>query len=119
MELCELGAAELARRIAAGELRSGEVVEAHIARIEAVNPKLNAVIARRYDDARREAKAADELRARGVVLPPLHGVPVTIKDSIDVAGLASTFGIPTLRNNHAKNDEVHVARLRAAGAIVL
>ena len=109
----------LARAIAAGELSSVEVVQAFIARIEAVNPKINAVVVKRYDAALAEAREADTRRSRGMPLGPLHGVPVTIKDSIDVAGLPSTFGIPTRAAHRAETDEVHVARLRAAGAIVL
>ena len=112
-------AAELARRIAAGELSSLEVVEAHIARIEAVNPKINAVVVKRYDAARAEAKAADAKQARGETLCALHGVPVTVKECLDLTGTPSTFGITTRANHRADADELHVSRLRAAGAIVL
>jgi fatty acid amide hydrolase len=118
-ELHHQSASQLAQRIAAGEISSAEVIEAHIARIEAVNPKINAVVFKRYEAARAEAREADAKRARGETLSALHGVPVTIKDSIDVAGLPSTFGIPTRAAHCADADEVHVARLRAAGAIVL
>ncbi|MBI3368222.1 MAG: amidase [Burkholderiales bacterium] len=117
--LLTLGAARLARAIAMGEAGALEVVEAHIGRLENVNPKINAITARRYDLARQEARAVDQRRARGEALPPLAGVPITVKDAIDVAGLPSTFGLPWRRDIAAERDDGHVARLRAAGAIVL
>lgn len=109
----------LAAAIARGELSSAEVVDAHLARIDAVNPAINAVILRRDEAARAEAQAADAARARGETLGALHGVPVTVKDCIDVAGLPSTYGLPALAGHRAAADEIHVARLRAAGAIVI
>ena len=112
-------ASELARRIREGECSSVEVVEAHIARIEVVNPKINAVVFKRYDAARAEAKAADAKRARGETLGALHGVPMTVKECLDLTGTPSTFGITARAQHRASADEVHVARLRAAGAIVL
>lgn len=116
MSITQLSATALAQAIAAGELRAEDAVAAHIERIEALNPRLNAVAARRYKTALAEARAADHQRgARGL----LHGVPITIKDSIDVAGLPSTFGLPSRAAQRAAADDVHVARLRAAGAIVL
>jgi fatty acid amide hydrolase len=114
-----LSARELAARIARGELSAAEAVEAHIARIEAVNPKINAVVFKRYDQARAEARAADRARARGEPLGPLHGVPITVKECLDLEGTPSTFGIESRANHRATADERHVARLRAAGAIVL
>lgn len=94
-------------------------IERHIAVIEARNPALNAVIAKRFDQARAEAREAEARRLAGVPLGPLDGVPVTIKDSLDLAGFASTFGLPSRKGAVADADEPHVARLRAAGAIVL
>lgn len=114
-----LGAAALAERIASGALGSEEVVEAHIARIEAQNPALNAVVWRRYDEARAEARAADRARAAGQPLGPLHGVPMSVKESLDLAGSPATFGVTGWRDHRAERDEPHLARLRAAGAIVL
>jgi fatty acid amide hydrolase len=116
-ELWKQTASELAAAIACGAVSSSEVVEAHIARIEAVNPALNAVVYKRYDDARREAQLADEKRARGEDLGALHGVPVTIKDSQDIAGTPATFGLPSRANDRAERDGTYVARWRAAGAI--
>ena len=117
--LTQLSAIELARRIAQGEVSASEAVEAHIARIEQVNPALNAVVVKRYDAARAEARAADERRARGEPLPPLHGVPITVKDALDLAGTPSTFGIGALAQANAAEDVIYVTRIREAGAIVL
>lgn len=117
--LTQLPAIDLAARIARGEVAAVDAVEACIARIEQVNPALNAVVVKRYDAARAEARAADERRARGEPLPPLHGVPITVKESLDVAGLPSTFGIQALAQNIAADDNRYVTRMRQAGAIVL
>jgi fatty acid amide hydrolase len=117
LPLTRLGAAQLAALIARGDCSAREVLEQHAARIAAVNPRLNAMCAERFEAARAEADAADRRRAAGEALPPLHGVPVTIKECIDVAGMASTFGIPSRARHRATADEIHVARLRAAGAI--
>lgn len=119
MTLTELSATELAQRIAGGEVSAVEVVEAHLARIAAVNPTLNAVVLTRADAAREEARAVDAKRSRGEPLPPLAGVPITVKESLDLAGAPSTFGIASRVDHRATADDVHVARLRAAGAIVL
>jgi fatty acid amide hydrolase len=117
--LTSMSGVELARAIASGAISAIEAVEAHIARIEAVNPKLNAVVVTRYGEARAEARAVDERRARGEPLGPLGGVPVTIKESLDVIGMPSTYGLVSRAKTLAIADDVYVARLRAAGAIVL
>jgi amidase len=115
MSITALTATQLAARIRAGELSPVEVVEAHIARIEAVNPALNAVVTPMFERARREAAQAAAHSPQG----PLHGVPVTIKDSFDVAGVRSTCGLTARADHYPESDAVAVARLRAAGAIVL
>ncbi|MCS7056934.1 MAG: amidase [Thermoflexales bacterium] len=117
--LTQLPASRLAALIAQGEVSSSEVVRAHIARIEAVNPKINAVVVKRFEHALREAAAADERRARREPLLPLHGVPITIKECLDLAGTPSTFGMPSRRADIAQADDLYVARLVACGAIVL
>jgi fatty acid amide hydrolase len=117
--LIRLTAVELARRIAIGETTAVEAVEAHIARIEEVNGRLNAVVVKRYDEARAEALATDERRARGEPLGPLAGVPITIKESFDLAGTPATYGIPARKEVLAARDDRYVARLRQAGAIIL
>lgn len=122
-QIVSLTATELARRIREGELSSAEVVAAHIARIEQVNPRINALVQPLFQQAEAEAAAADELAERsrrgGHEPPPLCGVPVTIKDCFDVRGTDCTLGIDTRVGHPATVDASLVARLRAAGAIVL
>jgi fatty acid amide hydrolase 2 len=111
----------LAALIRSGEVSPVEIVDAHIERIEAVNPRLNAMIAERFDDARREARAA-EARVRHAdpeALPPLHGVPCTIKEFLGVRGMSWTAGLWARRTRRADVDATVVTRLREAGAIVL
>lgn len=117
--LTHLSATELARQIAAGEVSALDVVDAHLARIAVVNSSINAVVLTRADAAREEARAVDAKRRRGDTLPPLAGVPITVKESLDLAGTPSTFGIETRASHRAAVDDIHVARLREAGAIVL
>ena len=118
-EITGMGAAEIARRVAAGELSCVQVVEAHIRRIEAVNPRLNALVVPLFDRARDEAVAADAARDRGVPIGPLHGVPFTVKEYFTAAGTPATLGIPGWARRVAANDSALVARLRRAGAILL
>lgn len=110
---------ELTGLMRTGTASSAEIVEAHIRRIEAVNPQLNAMVWPLFDLARAEAQAADKVRARGEELGPLHGVPVTIKECYDVVGTPTTNGIPTRATHRAERDCFPVARLRKAGAILL
>jgi fatty acid amide hydrolase len=116
---CSSTASELARCIADGSITAVQAVEAHIERIERVNPALNAVVVKRYDQARAEARDADRRRHAGEPLGALHGVPVTVKECLDFAGLPSTFGLASRARHAAEADDPYVARLRAAGAIVL
>ncbi len=95
------------------------MVQAHLARIEAVNPKLNAVVQVTAESALATARAADAALARGELKGPLHGVPFTIKDSLDTAGVISTAGTHGRRNYVPSQDATVVARLRRAGAILL
>jgi fatty acid amide hydrolase len=118
-EVFPLGAAGLAREIASGRLCARDAVAVHLRRIEQVNPGLNAVVFRRFDEARREAADADERQARGEAEGPLHGVPISVKDSIFVAGTPSTGGLPSRATHRAEADSPLVARLRRAGAIVV
>lgn len=110
-------AGELARLIAGGELSSREVVEAQLARIDEINPKLNAVVQVLRDEALAAADAADEAVASGAKLGSLHGVPVTVKCNIDMQGVASTWGVTALADALAAEDAPVVQRIRAAGAI--
>ncbi len=120
--ITQRSAVELAAAIRSRELTAREVVDAHIALIEAANPRVNAVIATRFDDARAEADAADELlgkrRARKDP-PPLLGVPCTIKESFGVAGMPQTSGSVARKDVVAEHSATAVQRLVDAGAIVL
>lgn len=117
-DIIDLGAAELARRIARRELTSSEVVEAFIGQIDETAGQLNAVVVRLFDEARAAAKTADEVVRRGDPLGPLHGVPMTIKECFHVAGTPSTMGL-TNRLENIRQDGIMVRRLKRAGAIVL
>jgi amidase len=112
-------AKSLARAIRIGELSSEEVVAAHLRRIAEANQSLNAVVHVAGSSARAESQAADARLAAGAPVGPLHGVPVTIKDNHDVAGLPCTAGTKGLAARIAEMDATVVARLKAAGAIVL
>lgn len=117
--LWHLDAVELADRIRRREVSSRAVVDAHIARMEAVNPVLNAVVRSTAAEARVEADAADAAVAQGAVLGPLHGVPVTIKVNTDQAGYPSDNGVVALKDRIAERDSPTVANFRKAGAIVI
>ena len=114
-----LSATQIARAIFFGELSSREVVEAHIRRIEAVNPRLNAVVVPLFESARAEAEAADRARREGRPLGALHGVPLTVKESFEVEGTAATLGIAQRAACVATADGFLVSRLRQAGAVLL
>ena len=118
-DLCFLDAVELARRIAAKSLSSLEVMEAHLARIAAVNPALNAIVTLHADAALAAARAADAAQARGEVLGPLHGLPVAHKDLFVTRGMRTTFGSPLFSNFVPAVDSISVERQRAAGAIAV
>ena len=118
-EICYLTATGLAARIRAGELSAVDAVRACLARIERLNPRFNAVVDLHGERALAEAREADAAAARGEWRGPLHGVPITVKDVYDVAGMRTTFGYPPLRANVAAEDATVVARLRGAGAVVL
>ncbi len=118
-DLIYRSATELAALIAAGEVSAVQVVQAHIAQIARVNRRLNALVVARFEQALAEARAADARRARGEPLGPLHGVPITIKECLDLVGTPSTFGMPSRRADHPTADDLYVRCLREAGAIVL
>jgi amidase len=118
-EIWRRSATELAGAIAGGELSAVEVVQSHLDRIEAVNPAVNAVTLVLAEDALQAAKEADRAVAAGEPLGVLHGVPFTIKENLDVAGSATTQGVPALADAIASVDAPVVERLRAAGAIPL
>lgn len=111
-------ASDLAARLGAGEVSATEALEAHLRRIGERNGELNAVVSLDESGARARARAADEARAAAEPLGPLHGVPMTLKDAIDVAGLRTTMGTREL-DNIAASDATVAARLRAAGANII
>lgn len=113
-----LSATELARRIRDRETTSRALLEHFLARVDALNPALNAVVVDDRQRARAAADAADAALARGDALGPLHGVPMTVKESYDLAGTPTTWGIPELRDNVVQTDALAVQRLKAAGAVV-
>ncbi len=112
-------ATDAARTLSRGEASSRELTEMLLARIDLVDPALNAVVELRRGAALREAAAADEATARGGELGPLHGVPMTVKDGFDVAGLHTTWGDPAFRGFVADADATVVRRLEEAGAIIV
>lgn len=116
-ELWTHDAITLARLIAAREVSSREVVDAHLARIEQVNPSINALTAVLVDEACEAADAADRAVADGRSIGPLHGVPCTVKQNIDQRGQPTNCGIPALQHAVADADAPVVERMRAAGAI--
>jgi amidase len=118
-EIIYWSAARMARVLRARELSSLELVDACLARIDTVNPDINAIVQRVDERARAEADELDKLAARGQFRGPLHGIPITIKDSLDSAGIISTGGTLGRRDFVPQQDAPVVARLRAAGAILL
>lgn len=121
MNPCFETATRLSRAIRAGRLSSVEATQAHLERIANLNGSLNALVVVDGDRALKAAQAADRARAngKGGKLGDLHGVPITIKEAFDVAGLATTSSHPPLKDNIAREDASLVARLRAAGAVIL
>lgn len=118
-DLCAWPATDLARAIAARELSAAEVMEAHLARIDRVNPVVNAIVTLLPDEARRGAEAADAAVARGDALGPLHGLPVAHKDLTWTKGIRTTFGCRAFEHFVPDEDALIVERLRAAGAITI
>jgi len=118
-DVTHTSAAKLARAIRRKQVSSAEVVDAYLNRIEEVNPKLNAVVQLTADAARKAARKADAALAKGQALGPLHGVPFTCKDALDVAGVVSTGGTLGRAGNVPSQDATVVARMKAAGGIML
>src|SRR5215207_3386204 len=107
----------------AGEIRDRrigclELLDHYLARAERHNPALNAIVAWQVEKARERARAADAALSRGEVWGPLHGVPMTVKESFEVAGLPATWGNPAWKDNIGRGNAVLVERLLAAGAVV-
>ncbi|MEV6162234.1 amidase [Streptomyces sp. NPDC052052] len=111
-------AGELSAALRAGEVTSAELTDEAIARIERDDDAINAICVPDFDRARAAARTADQARARGEDRP-LLGIPVTVKESYDIAGLPTTWGLPLHRTYMPTEDAVQVSRLKAAGAVVL
>lgn len=118
-ELWQLSATELAARIAQRDTTARAVTESVLARIAVANPQVNALASVMPDKALQAADAADTAQARGDVLGPLHGVPVTIKVNIDVQGEATTDAVAAFKDNIASSDSPLVQSMREAGAIIV
>jgi Asp-tRNA(Asn)/Glu-tRNA(Gln) amidotransferase A subunit family amidase len=115
----QLTAVEARRLIEARELSPVELVESCLARIDAIDPAVNAVVTRADERALTEARAAEAAVARGDALGPLHGLPILIKDIQDTAGIRTTFGSARFEHNVPAADAPIVARIRQAGGIVI
>ena len=109
---------ELVEALQARRISASELVEHTIARIEALDQRLNAVVVRDFKRARETAKAADVALARGE-RRPLLGVPITIKESFNITGLPTTYGVPRFKDFVPKEDAVLVSRVKSAGAVIL
>jgi Asp-tRNA(Asn)/Glu-tRNA(Gln) amidotransferase A subunit family amidase len=116
---CDLSAREARRLIGARQLSPVALLESCIAQIEAINPAVNAIVTTAFERARTEARAAEAAVMRGDPLPPLHGLPVAIKDNQDTAGIRTTYGSPHYRDHVPAADQEIVAAVRAAGGIVI
>jgi amidase len=110
---------QLAAAIRTGHVSVTEVLEAHLGQIATHNPTLNAVITLNAEQARKQAREADEALARGEIWGPLHGVPFTLKDAHATAGMRTTTGFPPLADYVPQEDSPVAARLKAAGGILI
>jgi fatty acid amide hydrolase 2 len=117
--LLQLSALQLGRRVCRGELSAVDVLDAHIRRIHEINPVCNALVADRFSAAGAEARTVDRRIAEGEDVGPLAGVPFTVKEMIAAAGMPHTFGCMNRAGRSSSADATVVARLRAAGAILL
>jgi amidase len=119
MDLFSTPAVDLARLIRSRELSSAELLAAVLARIEAVNPSVNAIVTLAPEQALSAAAELDSLAARGSFLGPLHGLPIAVKDIAETAGIRTTFGSPIFASHVPSFDAPHVALLKQAGAVVI
>lgn len=118
-EYAFLPANTLARLIREREVSSVELLQYYFDRVDQYNDDLNAIIVEMRDQAMKDAKTADQKIKQGEIgLGPLHGVPMTIKESYDVAGTPTTWGVPELKDNIAERDALSVQRLKKAGAVL-
>ena len=111
-------AAQLAALIRRRKLGALDMLDTYLSRLESHNPRINAVIVTRIEAARKEARAIDRALAKGVKLGPLAGVPMTVKESFNVAGLPTTWGLTEHKGKLVAEDALSVKRLKAAGAVI-
>ena len=111
-------ASVLAQKIANREIGCVELLEFTFSRVDRLNAALNAIIVERREEAVARARAADSALAKGERWGPLHGVPMTVKESYDVAGTPTTWGTPPMKDNIAAKDALSVARLKDAGVVI-
>jgi amidase len=119
IDLCFMTATELAARIRARQVSVSEVMDAHLAQIERVNPRVNAIVTLTAERARADARAADAALARGTAPGALFGLPVAHKDLVPTRGIRTTYGSPIYRDHVPEQDGLIVERMRAAGAITI
>ena len=117
-ELAFASATELARRIKAREVGCVEMLKMYFDRVDSYNTDLNAIIVQMREAALADAEEADRALAKGDDLGPLHGVPMTTKESYDIAGTPTTWGVPEQKDNIATKDSLAVRRLKGAGAVI-
>ena len=117
--LCFASAGAIARLIRTKQLSAREVLGVHLAQIERINPRVNAIVTLVPELAAAAAAAADELQARGEALGVLHGLPVAHKDLLDTRGIRTTYGSPLYRDHLPAEDDLVVARMRRAGAVTI
>ena len=118
MDVINATARQIAQSIRTGETTAADVVESHLARLRALQPHINAVVAE-APDALDQARAADADLAQGTLRGPLHGLPHLVKDLLPTKGMRTTFASPIFEHNVPQADALAVERVRAAGAIVL
>lgn len=118
-EICFMTATEMARQIRTRDISAKEVMEAHLAQIERINPQVNAIVTLLPERALESAAKADRDLAKGEDVGPLHGLPVAHKDLVETKGIRTTFGSPIYKEFIPDRDDLIVERLRAAGAVCI
>jgi amidase len=119
MDIAFHSARQLATLVRRKKIGCVELLDHHLARIERHNPKLNAIVVTDFDAARKQAKALDRAAAKGEWRGPLHGLPMTIKESFDAVGMPTTWGLAQFRENIPQRDALALERLKAAGAVLM
>ena len=118
-DLCFTTATELARLLREKKVSAKEVMEAHLAQIDRINPKVNAIVTLLAEQAMNQASAADDALARGETVGPLHGIPIAHKDLVSTKGIRTTSGSPIFKDFIPDVDDLIVERLKKAGAITI